>query len=256
MRLIRYQYKDEPIQFGWLEDDLVGRLVGDPFGEYQRLETTISLDTIVLQSPISPGKIICVGRNYIEHIKEQNAETPTTPLLFFKPPSSVIGPNQTIYLPPQSQQVDHEAELVVVIGKRGRWIQPPDAYGHVFGYTIGNDITARDLQRRDGQWTRAKGFDTFCPLGPWIDTEFDPTDAIISCHVNGVLRQMASTRDMIFHIDQIIAYTSSIMTLEAGDVIMTGTPAGISPLNPGDLVEATIEGLGRLANPIAAEKHE
>jgi 2-keto-4-pentenoate hydratase/2-oxohepta-3-ene-1,7-dioic acid hydratase in catechol pathway len=162
---------------------------------------------------------------------------------------------QTVYLPPQSQQVDHEAELVVVIGKRGRWIQPDEANSYIYGYTIGNDITARDLQRKDGQWTRSKGFDTFCPLGPWVDTEFDPVDVIITCHVNGVLRQMASTRDMIFGIDQIIAYISSIMTLEPGDAIMTGTPAGISPLNPGDVVEAAIEGLGILRNPVASENH-
>src|SRR4030042_646764 len=158
-------------------------------------------------------------------------------------------------MPPQSEQVDHEAELAVVIGKRGRWIQPNDAISHVYGYTIGNDVTARDLQRRDGQWTRAKGFDTFLPLGPWIETEFDPTDAMISCHVNGELRQMASTRDMIFHIDQVIAFASSIMTLEIGDVIMTGTPAGISPLQNGDMVEVTIDGLGKLRNPVALEQH-
>jgi 2-keto-4-pentenoate hydratase/2-oxohepta-3-ene-1,7-dioic acid hydratase in catechol pathway len=254
MRLIRFQTKKEPIQYGWVKDELVGKLAGSPYGEFQRLEATLPLDSVTLLSPIIPGKIICVGRNYAEHIKEQNVETPATPLLFLKPPSSVIGPSQTISLPPQSQQVDHEAELVVVIGKRGRWIQPTEASGYIYGYTIGNDITARDLQRRDGQWTRSKSFDTFCPLGPWIDTEFDPTDAIITCHVNGVLRQMASTRDMIFHVDQIIAFASSIMTLEAGDVIMTGTPAGISPLNPGDIVEAAIDGLGKLSNPVAKEK--
>jgi 2-keto-4-pentenoate hydratase/2-oxohepta-3-ene-1,7-dioic acid hydratase in catechol pathway len=255
MRLIRFQAKNEPAQFGWVNNDRIGKLVGSPFGEFQRLEASLALESVVLLAPVLPGKIICVGRNYSEHIKEQNAELPTTPLLFLKPPSSVIGPSQTILLPPQSQQVDHEAELVVVIGKRGRWIQPNEASSHIYGYTIGNDVTARDLQRRDGQWTRSKGFDTFCPLGPWIDTEFDPTDAIITCHVNDVLRQMASTRDMIFNITQIIAFSSSIMTLEVGDVIMTGTPAGISPLNPGDVVEAAIDGLGKLRNSVAAEQH-
>ena len=255
MRLIRFQAKNEPAQFGWVNNDRIGKLVGSPFGEFQRLEATLALDSVVLLAPVLPGKIICVGRNYSEHIKEQKAEVPTTPLLFLKPPSSVIGPSQTILLPPQSQQVDHEAELAVVIGKRGRWIQPNEASSHIYGYTIGNDVTARDLQRRDGQWTRSKGFDTFCPLGPWIDTEFDPTDAIITCHVNDVLRQMASTRDMIFNIAQIIAFSSSIMTLEVGDVIMTGTPAGISPLNLGDVVEAAIDGLGKLRNSVAAEQH-
>jgi 2-keto-4-pentenoate hydratase/2-oxohepta-3-ene-1,7-dioic acid hydratase in catechol pathway len=253
MRLIRYQAKKEPAQYGWVSNDRVGRIDGSPFGEFQRLEATLPLDSVQLHAPIVPGKIICVGRNYSEHIKEQKADTPETPLLFIKPPSAVIGPVQTIILPPQSQQVDHEAELVVVIGKRGRWIQPNDAFSYIYGYTIGNDITARDLQRRDGQWTRSKGFDTFCPLGPWVETEFDPTDAMITCHVNSELRQMASTHDMIFHVDQIIAFASSIMTLEPGDVIMTGTPAGISPLHPGDIVEVTIEGLGKLHNPVVME---
>ncbi len=255
MRLIRYQTKNEPIQFGWVNNDRLGKIEGSPFGEYKRLEAILPMDSVHLYSPIMPGKIICVGRNYAEHIKEQDAETPTTPLLFLKPPSSVIGPMQTILLPPQSQQVDHEAELVVVIGERGRWIQPSDAQSHIYGYTIGNDVTARDLQRLDGQWTRSKGFDTFCSLGPWIDTEFDPTDAMITCHVNSELRQMASTRDMIFHVEQIITFASSIMTLEPGDVIMTGTPAGISPLQPGDFVEVAIDGLGKLRNPVAIDKH-
>jgi 2-keto-4-pentenoate hydratase/2-oxohepta-3-ene-1,7-dioic acid hydratase in catechol pathway len=253
MRLVRYRNKNEPAQFGWINNSQIGLLVGSPFVEFQRQEAVLPLDTVQLLAPILPGKILCVGRNYAEHIKENNAEVPTTPLLFLKPPSSVIGPNQAIFLPPQSEQVDHEAELAVVIGKRGRWIQPPDAVNFIYGYTIANDITARDLQRKDGQWTRSKGFDTFCPLGPWIETEFNPADAMITCRVNGVLRQMASTRDMIFHIDQLIAYASSIMTLEVGDVILTGTPAGISPLHPGDIVEAAIDGIGVLTNSVSLE---
>jgi 2-keto-4-pentenoate hydratase/2-oxohepta-3-ene-1,7-dioic acid hydratase in catechol pathway len=253
MRLIRFRTKNDLPQFGWVNNSQVGLLVGSPFAEFQRQEASIPLDEVQLLAPIIPGKILCVGRNYAEHIKEQNAEVPTTPLLFLKPPSSIIGPDQTIFLPPQSEQVDHEAELAVVIGKRGRWIQPDHAAGFIYGYTVANDITARDLQRKDGQWTRSKGFDTFCPLGPWIETEFNPADAMITCHVNGELRQMASTRDMIFHIDQLIAFASSIMTLDAGDVILTGTPAGISPLHPGDIVEAAIEGIGKLSNTVALE---
>ena len=255
MRLIRYQAKKEPAQYGWVSNDRVGRIDGSPFAEFQRLEASLPFDSVTLHSPVLPGKIICVGRNYAEHIKEHHAETPTTPLIFLKPPSAVIGPNQSILLPPQSQQVEHEAELVVVIGKRGRLIQPTDALGYIYGYTIGNDVTARDLQNRDSQWTRSKGFDTFCPLGPWIETDFNPTDAIITCHVNGELRQMASTKDMIFHVDQIVAFASSIMTLEPGDVIMTGTPAGVSPLHAGDIVEVTIDGLGKLRNLVDVEKH-
>ena len=253
MRLIRYQINNEPAQYGWVNDSQIGTLIGSPFGEFQRSEATIPIDSVHLLAPVLPGKIICVGRNYAEHVKETDAEIPTTPLLFLKPPSAVIGPNQTILLPPQSQQVDHEAELVVVIGKRGRWIQPSEISNYIFGYTVGNDVTARDLQRKDGQWTRSKGFDTFCPLGPWIETEFNPADAMLTCHVNGELRQMASTRDMVFHIDQLIAFASSIMTLEVGDIIMTGTPAGISPLHPGDIVEVTIDGIGKLRNIVEVE---
>jgi 2-keto-4-pentenoate hydratase/2-oxohepta-3-ene-1,7-dioic acid hydratase in catechol pathway len=174
------------------------------------------------------------------------------PLLFFKPPSAVIGPGAPIVLPPQSRQVEHEAELAVIIGRPGRWISPEDASDHIFGYTVANDVTARDLQRSDGQWTRGKGFDTFCPLGPWIETEFDPSDALITCHVNNEMRQMASTRDMVFTIRQLIAFASSVMTLETGDLFLTGTPAGVGPLTPGDVVEARVEGLGALENPVVA----
>ena len=178
---------------------------------------------------------------------------PDVPLIFMKPSTAVIGPEQTILLPPQSQQVEHEAELVVVIGKLGRWIAPEDASQYILGYTIGNDITARDLQRRDGQWTRGKGFDTFCPLGPWIETELNPADLMITCHVNGEMRQMGSTREMVFQIPQLIAFCSSIMTLEPGDLLMTGTPAGVSPLREGDIVEVAIENLGTLRNPVGTD---
>ncbi len=256
MRFIRYQTKTEPARFGWLYEEKVGPLDGNPFDGFRRQEAEIPLESVRLLPPVLPGKIICVGRNYVEHAREHNAEVPDVPLLFLKPPSSVIGPEQRIILPPQSQQVEHEAELVVVFGKHGRWIDPADALKHVLGYTIGNDVTARDLQRRDGQWTRAKGFDTFCALGPWIETELDSADLMITCRVNGEMRQMASTRDMVFHIEQLIAFVSSIMTLEPGDILMTGTPAGVSPLSPGDIVEVTIDNLGTLRNPVAAEmKH-
>jgi len=254
MRFVRYQYKAEPAQFGWILEDRVGPVEGTPFGDFRRLELERDLDEVRLLAPLLPGKILCIGRNYVAHALEQNAEVPEVPLLFLKPPSSVIGPGQTILLPPQSQQVEHEGELVAVIGKRGRWIPPEEAFDYLLGYTVGNDITARDLQRRDGQWTRGKGFDTFCPLGPWIETEFDPSDSLITCHVNDELRQMGSTRDMVFSVRNLIAYASSIMTLEPGDVLLTGTPAGIGPLQPGDIVEVTVEGLGTLTNPVAAEQ--
>jgi 2-keto-4-pentenoate hydratase/2-oxohepta-3-ene-1,7-dioic acid hydratase in catechol pathway len=254
MRIVRYQSKGQAPRYGWLLESKVGPIEGDIYGEFRRLEAETPLTEVKLLAPVQPSKIICVGHNYAEHVKERNAELPKVPLIFLKPPSSIINPGDTILLPPQSQQVEHEAELVVIIGKRGRNIIAEEAQNYVYGYTVGNDVTARDLQKSDGQWTRAKGFDTFCPFGPWIDTEFDPSDAVITCKVSGQPRQMASTRDMVFNVNVLIAFISSVMTLEAGDIIFTGTPAGIGPLKPGDSVEVEIEGLGRLVNPVATQK--
>lgn len=254
MRFVRFQSgKDEP-KYGWIDGDRVGPLTASPFGENRRLDAILNLDQVKLLAPILPSKIICVGRNYADHAREQGVEVQEYPTLFMKPPSAVIGPDDNIILPPQSQQVDHEAELAVVIGKRGRWINEEQANRYIFGYTIANDVTARDLQERDGQWTRAKGFDTFCPLGPWIETEIDISDVLISCRVNGDLRQMASSREMIFPISHLITYISSVMTLEPGDVILTGTPAGVGALKSEDIVEITIDGLGTLKNSVRVDK--
>jgi len=249
MRFIRYQPPSGEPGFGWVLEERVGPLEGSPFAEFRRGEALHTLDDVRLLAPTQPSKILCVGRNYVAHAKEHGAEVTEVPLLFLKPPSAVIGPGDPILLPPQSQQV----ELAVVIGRRGRWISPEEAPNYILGYTIANDVTARDLQFRDGQWTRGKGFDTFCPLGPWIETDFDPADAVITCHVNGEMRQMASTRDMVFSVHQLIAFASSVMTLEPGDLLLTGTPAGVGPLQAGDLVEVTIEGLGTLRNPVSSE---
>ena len=253
MRLIRFKKGSDSPKYGWVFEDAVGLIEGSPFGEFRRLETEFKLSEVKLLAPVLPSKILCIGRNYVAHAKEHGAEVPDVPMLFLKPPSAIIGPGDPIILPPQSQQVEHEAELVIVFGKRGRWIAPEDTLDYVLGYTIGNDVTARDLQRRDGQWSRAKGFDTFCPIGPWIETAFDPADALVSCNVNGEMRQMGSTRDMVFTIRQLVAYASSIMTLEPGDLLFTGTPAGVSPLKAGDIVEVSIEGIGALRNPVNAE---
>jgi len=256
MRFVRYQIGQGEPRFGWVYEDRVGSLEGTPFGEFRRMEAEIPLESVRLLAPVLPGKIVCVGRNYEEHAKELNNPVPEIPLLFLKPPSAVIATGDKIVLPPQSRQVDHEGELVVVIGKRGRWIPPERALEHVFGYTIANDVTARDLQRRDVQFTRGKGFDTFCPLGPWIETEFDLTDALVTCRVNNEMRQMASTREMIFSVPQLIAFISSVMTLEVGDIILTGTPAGVGPLTANDVVEVSIEGIGTLRNPVVMEDTE
>lgn len=253
MKILRFKTPELPPRFGWLFEDLIGEIDGDPFSAYRRLDPQIPIDSVKLLPPVIPGKIICIGRNYEAHAKELNNEIDEFPVLFMKPRSSLIGLGDPIILPPQSSQVQHEAELAVVVGTSGRWIEPDQAMSHVFGYTIANDVTARDLQRRDRQWTRAKGFDTFCPLGPWIETEFDPADVLITCHVGDELRQMGSTRDMIFTVSQLIAFISSIMTLEPGDIILTGTPAGVGDLMPGVSVSITIEGLGTLTNPVLGE---
>ncbi|MBA4376034.1 MAG: 2-hydroxyhepta-2,4-diene-1,7-dioate isomerase [Anaerolinea sp.] len=253
MRFVRFSTKEKNENVGWLNGDRIGLIDGNLFGEYRRLEASIPMNGVKLLAPVVPGKIICVGRNYAEHAQEQGFEIPESPLLFLKPPSAIIGPNEEIVIPIQSNRVEHEAELVIVIGKRGRWIPVEKSSEHIFGYTIGNDVTARDLQYIDGQWTRGKGFDTFCPIGPWIETDLDPSDTLITCRVNRELRQMASTREMVFTVNQIIAYVSTIMTLEPGDIVFTGTPAGIGPLTVGDEVEVEIEGIGGLCNRVTSD---
>jgi len=254
MRFVRYLVPNEEPSYGWISNDMVGNLTDSPLREYRRLDVSLKLTEVKLLSPIIPNKIIGVGRNYAEHAREQNSEIPEYPIIFLKPPTSIIGTGEIIRLPPQSQRVEHEAELAVVIGKTGRWIPLEKAQQFIFGYTIGNDVTARDLQSRDGQWTRAKGFDTFCPLGPWIESDLDTADLLITCHVNGKLRQMSSTKEMIFSIPQLITYISSIMTLEVGDVILTGTPAGVDELKEGDEIEISIDGIGTLKNRVRQDK--
>lgn len=250
MRFVRYQFRNQPARFGWVIDNRVGPLEGSPFSEFRRLEADLPLEKVQLLAPVVPGKIIGIDNNYLGYAQHYSAESAPVPSLYLKPPSTVIGHGQKIVLPPQSQQVEHAAELVVVIGKAGRWISHQDALDHLLGYTIGNDITARDLEQQDSNSTRAKSFDSFCPLGPWLETDFDPADALITCHVNKEMRQMASTRDMVFTIRQMIAFTSSVMTLNPGDILMTGTPAGTGMIKAGDTVEISIEGIGSLSNPV------
>lgn len=253
MRIVRFhREREKTTHWGWVEEERVGEIEGSPFGTYRRAEALLPLEAATLLPPVVPGKIVCVGRNYAAHAAEHGAEVPDLPLVFLKPPSAVIAAGEPIQLPPQSERVEHEAELAIVIGRQCRWVQPEEAPAMVLGYTVANDVTARDLQQKDGQWTRSKSFDTFCPLGPWIETEFDPTDALVTCHVNGQLRQMASTRDMVFPAGQLIAFVSSVMTLEPGDLILTGTPDGVGPLVDGDEVRVEVEGIGALVNPAQA----
>ena len=254
MRIVRYETQDgKKAKYGWLLGDKVGEIGGNIYGRYRRQDAATPLSDVRLIQPCEPGKILCVGRNYVEHAKELGNEVPQVPLIFMKPPSSIIASGETIVLPPQSNKVEHEAELVAVIGKRGRHITAENAKKYILGYTIGNDVTARDLQQSDNQWTRAKGFDTFCPFGPWINTDFDPSDSVITCRVNGQMRQMASTRDMVFNVGTLVAYISSVMTLEPGDLIFTGTPSGVGELKNGDEVTVEIEGLGMIKNKAQAE---
>ena len=228
------------------------KLVPDPASlEFE----PIPLSAVDLLSPVTPSKIVCVGRNYREHAAELGNEVPAEPLLFFKPPSSLLKPGGTILLPPASSRVDHEGELAIVIGHRACKLPPDsDPRAIIRGYTLANDVTARDLQKKDGQWTRAKGFDTFCPVGPWVSDEVDPAAGlIIETRVNGELRQHGSTADFIFTIPQLLAYITVAITLEPGDLVLTGTPSGVGPLAPGDHVDITMSGLGVLTNSVAKD---
>ena len=256
MFLARYAGPTGPA-FGFVQDDLVYALEGDPFdpSAMTRGQAVGALDEVALLAPCTPTKIVAVGRNYAKHAAELGNEVPSEPLLFFKPPSAVIGPGDPIVLPPQSERVDHEVELCLVIGRRCRNASPDDAWRYVLGVTCGNDVTARDIQRRDDQWARAKGFDTSAPLGPWIVTGLsadDVSDLAIASFVNGVERQSSRTSFMVFTPQVLVSYISQMITLEPGDVVMTGTPAGIGPLGAGDVVEVTIEGIGTLTNPVVA----
>ena len=252
MRIARCIAGDQPT-YGLIEDKRVYRLRDSPFDSFERGEPIGTLDRVELLAPCQPTKIVAIGRNYAAHAKEHQAEVPAEPLIFLKPPSAILAHNQPIVLPPQSNQVEHEAELAVVIGKRAKHVNRADAWSYVLGVTCANDVTARDLQRSDGQWSRAKGFDTFCPLGPWIAiglTSEQIGSLGVTCRVNGQARQSGNTHDLVFDISQLIAHVSAAMTLEPGDVILTGTPAGVGPLTDGDVVEVEIESIGVLRNRV------
>lgn len=239
--------------FAEIRDDHVVLLEGHPFAGYRLTNQVAPLGQVRLLAPIIPTKILCVGRNYADHAAEMGGEVPAEPLIFSKPATSVIGPGDEIKLPALSREVHHEAELAVVISRLTRKVAVQDALDAVLGYTCANDVTARDLQRSDGQWTRAKGFDTFCPLGPWIETELDPAGVGVRCTVNAELRQEGSTKDLVFDVAQLVAYCAAFATLLPGDVILTGTPAGVGPLQAGDTVTVSVDGIGDLRNTAVAD---
>jgi 2-keto-4-pentenoate hydratase/2-oxohepta-3-ene-1,7-dioic acid hydratase in catechol pathway len=250
MKFIRFEQKGEIFQ-GLLEDGAVRKITGDLYSaEKERLD----LADVRLLAPCLPTKVVAVGLNYRSHAREMNMELPDEPMLFMKPSTSVAGPFESIMYPAMSQRVDYEGELGVVIGKTCSQVTEGQAREYIFGYTCLNDVTARDLQKKDGQFTRAKGFDTFCPIGPCIETELDPTCVRIETRLNGELKQEASTDDLICPVYGLVSFISRVMTLLPGDVIATGTPSGIGPMQPGDEVEIRIAGIGSLKNRLVAGK--
>ncbi len=252
MHIVRVATENGPA-WGVIEGEEVLQLPDGPFDSLVGGASLGRLGDLPLLAPATPSKIVCVGRNYAAHAAEHGADVPTEPLLFLKPPSSVIAPGAEIVLPELSSQVEHECELALVIGRRSRAVSEERAWEQVLGITCGNDVTARDLQRADSQWTRGKGFDTFCPLGPWIVTgigEKEIAKLEVSCTVNGERRQRANTEQMVFSPAFLIAYITQVMTLEPGDVIMTGTPSGVGPLHSGDQVTVEVERIGKLTNPV------
>jgi 2-keto-4-pentenoate hydratase/2-oxohepta-3-ene-1,7-dioic acid hydratase in catechol pathway len=246
--------KDDRIFYGTVEDDYVREITGDIFSKYTILSNTVSLKEVEILAPCMPSKIIAVGLNYRSHAEEVKMELPEKPILFLKPSSAVIGPEQHILYPAMSRRVDYESELGVVIGRECRSVHIEQAPDYVLGYTCFNDVTARDLQKKDKQWTRAKGFDTFAPMGPFIETDFDPANALIETYLNGEKKQSGSTSDLIFPVFFLVSFISQVMTLLPGDVIATGTPSGIGPMQVGDVVEVRIEGIGTLSNRVLAKQ--
>ena len=242
-------------KFGLIESDQIHELTTAPWTEFTRSGAIHKLANVKLVAPVTPTKIVCVGRNYAEHAKELGNQPPSEPLIFLKPPSSLIASGDTIIYPKLSQRVDFEGELGVVIGKRAHQVAAADAASYVLGYTCVNDVTARDLQKKDGQWTRGKGFDTFCAVGPCIvrREECDFKSFRVQTFVNGEKKQDASVAEMLFGVDVIISYVSAFMTLVPGDLIATGTPPGVGPLQPGSKVQIVIEGIGVLENTVAAQ---
>lgn len=253
MKIVRTRSSSDDISYGGVEPEGIRLYRGSPFVAWEPTEVVIDFNEARLLSPSIPTKVVAVGRNYAAHAAEHDVPVPDEPIIFIKPSTSVIGPAAAVRIPPHSRQVEHEAELALVIGKVARNVAVEDAASYLLGYTVGQDISARDLQRRDGQWARGKGFDTFCPLGPAIETEFDPLEGQrIVCRVNDEVRQDGLLSDMVFGPAELIAFISGVMTLLPGDVILTGTPEGVGPLVDGDLLETEIEGLGLLRNPVSA----
>ena len=250
MKLVRFLYQNTP-RYGRLVNDQVQMINGIPFDKVETSGLSMNRDKVEFLAPVAPSKIVAVGLNYRDHAEELGMALPKEPVLFLKPPSSVIGPGQSVVYPKGTQHVDYEAELAVVIGKETSHVRADEAKEHILGFTCANDVTARDLQKLDGQWTRAKSFDTFCPLGPHIETDVDPLALGIRLLQNGAVKQDSSTGQMLYDVFELVCFISRVMTLEAGDVILTGTPPGIGPVEIGDVIEVQIDRIGSLKSLIA-----
>ena len=252
MKIVRIKAGDD-IAYGVADGEGVLVYNGSPFVAWEPTETVVPWPSVNLLAPVLPTKVLAVGRNYEDHAEELGSDLPEEPLVFMKPATSVIGQNQPVVYPPQTEELHHEAELAVVISRPARNINAEDASSYIFGYTAANDVTARDLQRKDDQWTRAKGFDTFCPLGPAIETELDPLERLaVIAKVNGEVRQAGFTSDMVFGVAEILEYVTAFTTLLPGDVVLTGTPSGVSAVLPGDVMEIEVDGIGSLVNRVVA----
>ena len=253
MRLLRFRYGDR-IATGASElgSDTLRVLRGTFFEDPVPTGEEVPLDDVRLLAPVLPSKLVCVGKNYAAHAAEFGMEVPEEPLLFFKPSTAVIGPHDPIRLLPISRRIDYEGELAVVVGRLARGVKAEEAGAYVLGYTCANDVTLRDLQKPDDQWVRAKGFDGSCPLGPWIETDLDPTDVRVETRLNGEIVQAGRTSDLAFGVAELLEYITSFLTMLPGDVLLTGTPEGVGPLAPGDVVEVEVDGVGTLSNPVEA----
>lgn len=250
MKIVRMKSGDD-IAYGIADTDGVQVYRGSPFVAWEPTESVVPWPKVQLLSPVIPTKVICVGKNYEDHAAEMGGEAPEEPLIFMKPATSVVGPEAAVVHPDLTENLQHEAELAVVISKVARNVRAEDAGQFILGYTAANDVTARDLQAKDGQWTRAKGFDTFCPMGPAIETELDPLERLaVICRVNGEVRQAGFTSDMVFGVAAILEFVTRVMTLLPGDVLLTGTPSGVSKVSVGDTMEVEIDGIGTLSNSV------
>jgi 2-keto-4-pentenoate hydratase/2-oxohepta-3-ene-1,7-dioic acid hydratase in catechol pathway len=256
MRIVRFEQQGRS-GYGLLEGEQINVLWATPYdgGWANTIGESRSLPEVTLLAPCEPTKIVALGLNYRDHAAEFGHPIPAEPLIFLKPSTSVIGPDEAIVYPAMSRRVDYEAELAVVIGRTARHVQAESFRDYVLGYTVINDVTARDLQKKDGQFTRSKSFDTFAPLGPWIETEIpDPDHLTVEAYLNGDRRQHSNTSNMVFGVAALVSFISRVMTLLPGDIIATGTPSGIGPMHPGDVVEIRVEGIGALRNPVVAER--